>query len=913
MRADHPAHPTAWHVLSRDQALNELQSTRQGLTAQQAAQRLARHGPNLLPPPKRRGPLARFLLQFHNVLIYVLLAAAIITALLGHWVDSGVILGVVVINAVIGFIQEGKAERALEAIRGMLSPHAEVLRDGRRQEIDAIDLVPGDIVFLASGDRVPADLRLTEVKSLKIEEAALTGESVAVEKQLEPVPKDAPLGDRGSMAWSGTLVTYGQARGVVVATGPATEIGRISRMLSEVQELTTPLLRQLAVFGHWLTGAILFMAASAFAFGTLVRDFTPGEMFLAAVGLAVAAIPEGLPAILTITLAIGVQSMARRNAIVRRLPAVEALGSITAICSDKTGTLTRNEMTVQGIITADHLFTVSGTGYAPHGGFSLEGREVQLDAHPELADIGRVGLLCNDAALEQSDGQWRLSGDPTEGALITLGLKAGQNPAFEAESLPRTDVIPFESEHRFMATLHHDHSGHGFIFLKGAPERVLELCAGQRQAGEDRPLNPKHWHVAMEAAAGRGMRLLALAMRPAEDGCRALAFADVEVGGFTLLAVLGIADPPREEAIRAVADCRAAGIGVKMITGDHIATARAIGAQLGLAEEVHALCGADIETMNEAVLRQAVSNTEIFARASPEHKLRLVKALQANGEVVAMTGDGVNDAPALKRADVGVAMGMKGTEAAKEASEMVLTDDNFASIAAAVEEGRTIYDNIRKAIVFILPTNGGQAGVLVVAILLGLHQLPITPVHILWVNMVTAITLALALAFEPAEADIMHRPPRDPREPILTPFMLWRVAFVSALLVGGSLGLFLWELDRGAALEVARTATVNLLMLSEVFYLFNCRRLTTSILSWDGLLGSRSVLLAILVLIGLQLLFTYQPSMQTLFHTAALDWAAWGRILTFGCAVLLLVELEKAFIRHLARRRRPRQRELGRA
>ena len=887
----------AWHARPAQAALDALNSSRQqGLGHSEVGLRLQRHGRNLLPAPRRRGPWLRFLLQFHNVLIYVLLAAAVITALLGHWMDSGVIFGVVVINAIIGFLQEGKAERALEAIRDMLSPHAQVLRDGRRQEIDAADLAPGDIVFLASGDKVPADLRLLEVKSLHIEEAALTGESQAVEKQVAAVAEDAPLGDRASMAWSGTLVTYGQGVGLVVATGAETEIGRISRMLADVQELTTPLLRQMAVFGQWLTWAILAIAGIAFAFGTLVRNYSASEMFLAAVGLAVAAIPEGLPAIMTITLAIGVQAMARRSAIIRRLPAVEALGSVTVICSDKTGTLTRNEMTVQAVLTAGPLFRVSGAGYAPQGGFSLSGREVAVGDHPALADIARVALLCNDAVLAAEDGGWKLTGDPTEGALITLGLKAGLDVKFEQENLPRTDVIPFESEHRFMATLHHDHAGQAFVFLKGAPERVLELCGSQRQDGEDRSLDLKHWHAAMETAAGSGQRLLALAMKRGNDADRDLTFAAVEAGGFTLLAVLGIADPPREEAIRAVADCRAAGIRVKMITGDHVATARAIGAQLGLAEQVRAIAGADIETMDTATLRQAVADTEIFARASPEHKLRLVEALQANGEVVAMTGDGVNDAPALKRADVGVAMGMKGTEAAKEAAEMVLADDNFASIAAAVEEGRTIYDNIRKAIVFILPTNGGEAGVLLAAIVLGL-QLPITPAQILWVNMVTAVTLALALAFEPAERDLMRRPPRDPRQAMLTPFMFWRIAFVSVLLVTGCLGLFLWEIERGASLELARTVAVNVLVMGEVAYLFNCRYLTASALSINGLFGSRKVLIAVLILLGVQVIFTYWPPMQTLFGTAALDAATWLRILLFGVAIFAIVELEKVVLR----------------
>ena len=895
-----------WHHRVPHDVLLALGSSRkQGLGQDEVTVRRQRHGRNQLPQPRRRGPFMRFMLQFHNVLIYVLLAAAIVTAVLGHWVDSGVILGVVVINAIIGFIQEGKAERALEAIRDMLSPRAQVLRDGRRQEVDAADLVPGDIVFIASGDRVPADLRLIEAKSLRIEEAALTGESLAVEKCIDPVAPDTPLGDRASMAWSGTLVTYGQGVGVVAATGLATEIGRISQMLAEVQELSTPLLRKMTQFGHWLTWAILALSAFAFAFGTLAREYSRGEMFLAAVGIAVAAIPEGLPAILTITLAIGVQAMARRNAIIRRLPAVEALGSVTVICSDKTGTLTRNEMTVQEVLTVTCRFEVSGAGYAPQGGFSLEGQEIELDLYPELTEIGRVALLCNDAELIQEDGNWRLVGDPTEGALVSLALKAGLDPRFEHEALLRTDVIPFESEHRFMATLHHDHAGRAFIFIKGAPERLLELCRFQRQDGEDRPFDAKAWLTRMEAAAGRGMRLLAVAMRAGEahsgqDARRDLAFTDIESGGFTLLAVLGLSDPPREEAIRAVATCRAAGIRVKMITGDHAATAAAIGARLGLADEVHALTGADVEAMDDIALRRAVVDADIFARASPEHKLRLVEALQANGEVVAMTGDGVNDAPALKRADVGVAMGQKGTEAAKEASEMVLADDNFASIAAAVEEGRSIYDNIRKAIVFILPTNGGQASVLVAAILLGL-QLPITPVQILWVNMVTAVTLALALAFEPGEPDIMQRPPRNPDEPILSRFMLWRVAFVSLLLVTGSLGIFLWSLEHGSGLAEARTAAVNMLLIGEVFYLFNCRRLTAPVISWDGLAGNRWVLVAIAVLIVLQLLFTHAPFMQTLFQTAPLSGETWGFIALFGVLVFFVVELEKFGLRALWR------------
>jgi magnesium-transporting ATPase (P-type) len=885
---------TDWHARPASEALAELRSAPAGLDADEAARRLAAHGPNRLTPPGKRGPLARFLLQFHNVLIYVLLGAAGVTAALGEWVDTGVIVGVVVINAVIGFIQEGKAEKSLDAIRDMLSLHASVLRDGRRREIDAAELVPGDIVLLASGDKVPADLRLVETRNLRVEEAALTGESAPVEKSPGAVAAEAPLGDRVGMAYSGTLVVFGQGRGVVVATGDATEIGRIGRMLATVEAVETPLLRQMAGFGRWLTAGILALAAFTLAFGMLVHGQPAGEMFLAAVGLAVAAIPEGLPAIMTITLAIGVQRMAARNAIVRRMPAVETLGAVTTVCSDKTGTLTKNEMTVQRVLTAERALDVAGAGYAPHGGFAVAGADRALEDLPELADIARAALLCNDAVLrEQAGGAWKLEGDPTEGALLTLAFKAGLDPRFEAAALPRIDAIPFESEHRFMATLHHDHAGHAFVFLKGAPEAVLSRCDRQRHAGEDRPIDVAFWERGVEALAAGGMRVLALAFAPMEHGKRALDFADVE-GGLTLLALAGIMDPPRDEAIRAVAACRMAGIRVKMITGDHAVTAVAIARAMGLAAGGRALTGAQVEAMDMDALRRAAREVDVFARASPEHKLRLVEALQAEGEVAAMTGDGVNDAPALKRADVGVAMGHKGTEAAKEAAEMVLADDNFASIAAAVEEGRTVYDNLRKAIVYVLPTSFGQAAMVLFAVLAGM-TLPITPVQILWVNMVTAVTLSLALAFERPEPGIMTRPPRDPREGLINGFMLWRIGFVMALLAGISFAAFLWQIERGAGVEAARTAAVNALVMGEIFYLFNCRRLTGSILSREGFFGNPRVLQAIGLLLVLQALFTHLPLMQGLFHTAHIDATAWLAIVVAGVAVMFVVEAEKVF------------------
>ncbi|MBW7956918.1 MAG: cation-transporting P-type ATPase [Deltaproteobacteria bacterium] len=884
-----------WHSLGVKEAMEALDSGPKGLTASEAARRLKEFGPNRLTPQRKRGPLARFLSQFHNVLIYVLLIAAVITALLDHWVDSGVILGVVIVNALIGFIQEGKAEKALDAIKKMLSLNALVLRDNVKTTVPAEELVPGDIVFLQSGDKVPADLRLVSVKSLRIDEAALTGESVPVEKAAEPAPEHATIGDRNSLAFSGTLVTYGQASGVVVATGDSTEIGRISSLLSEVEPLTTRLLLSMSQFGRWLSAAIIALAAATFFFGMLVRDYSAGEMFLAGIGLAVAAIPEGLPAIITITLAIGVQRMARRNAIIRRLPAVETLGSVTVVCSDKTGTLTRNEMTVQSVITPGKTFTVSGVGYDPHGGFLLGGKDIVPEEHPGLMEIAKAGLLCNDATLSKDEEEWRVHGDPTEGALVTVALKAGLEHAFINEMFPREDAIPFESEHRFMATLNHDHEGHAFIFLKGAPERVLKMCGSQRTSGGDEePLDLSYWQGRVAETASRGQRLIAVACKPVSIEVHELSFSDVE-GGLTLLGMFGIIDPPRAEAISAVALCKSAGIRVKMITGDHALTARSIGSAIGIGENRQSVTGEEVESMDFASLKEAVVDCDVFARVSPEHKLKLVEALQDNGEVVAMTGDGVNDAPALKRADVGVAMGIKGTEVAKESSEMVLADDNFASISNAVEEGRTVYDNIIKSITFILPTNGGEAGIILAAIFSGM-MLPITPVQILWVNMITAVTLALSLAFEPPEADVMRRPPRDPKEPILSAFLIWRVLFVSGIIIIGTFGLFVLERTNGTPIEEARTVAVNTLVMFEVFYLLNTRYLRRSVVSFEGLFGNRYALIAIALVVFFQLLFTYVPFLQSLFGTADIGVSDWLRIVAVAFTVFVLVEIEKFLI-----------------
>ncbi len=899
-----------WHSLELHEVVARLGSDQQiGLTREEAERRLAQYGPNRLPPPYKRSTWLRFLLQFHNVLIYMMLVAAVIALLLSHWIDAAVLFAAVIVNAVIGFIQEGKAENALDAIRNMLSLHTTVLRDAERTEMGAEAVVPGDIVVLASGDKVPADLRLLAGKSLHVNEAILTGESLVVEKSATPVATDAVLGDRRCMLYSGTLVASGKAIGVVVATGIRTELGRISSMLEEVQEVTTPLLRQMAGFSRVLAIAIGAMAVATFIIGVLWRGHPPDDMFMMVVALAASSIPEGLPAIMTITLALGVRRMARRNAIIRHLPAVETLGSVTVICSDKTGTLTRNEMTVQSIAAGDHTFEVTGVGYAPDGEFHLAGVTVSVNDYPELINAARAALFCNDARLRIHDGTWHVEGDPTEGALLALAAKVGIDSASERLSLPRTDAIPFESEHRFMATLHHDHEHHGFIFVKGAPERVLDMCDRYRAGGQDLPIDQNYWRGRANDFAGRGMRMLAVAEKRAPSTQHDLRFSDVETG-YTLLALLGIIDPPRDEATAAVAECASAGIRVKMITGDHADTARAIGSRLGIGQDKPALTGAEVETMDDTQLQLVVPHIDVFARASPGHKLRLVHALQATGQVVAMTGDGVNDAPALKRADVGVAMGLKGTDAAKEAADMVLADDNFATISSAVREGRGIYDSIRKFILFMLPTNGGEALVVTAAILFEL-TLPLTPAQVLWINMVTSSTLGLALAFELPESDVMQRPPRDPREPLLSWLFIWRILMVSVLMMTGALGLFLWELHNGAALETARTMAVSAVVAAEMFYLINSRHIFGSVISYEGLFGNLYVPVVIAACAVLQLMYVHAGPLQKIFGSTDLTAGEWLKVGLAGALVFLVAEVEKAVQRrfnrtvrrHLDRRR----------
>ena len=889
-----------WHSLEQDQVLELLDADAGGLDEAEAQRRLETYGPNRLPEPPRSHPFARLLLQFHNILIYVLLGAAAITALLHHVVDTLVILAVVLVNALIGFVQEGKAESAMEAIRQMLAPRAAVIRDGQRHTIDGDELVPGDIVLIEAGDKVPADLRLLRTHGLQIQEAILTGESVAVEKRVAPVTVDAALGDRACMAFSGTTVTSGQGQGIVVATGDATQIGRISGLLARVETLTTPLVEQMAVFAKWLTLFILVIAGLILAFGYFVLHHDFGELFMAVVGLSVAAIPEGLPAVLTITLAVGVQAMARRNAIVRRLPAIETLGSVSVICSDKTGTLTRNEMSVASIVTATQRFTVHGTGYEPVGTVEAATGPVDTAMHPGLIEIARAAILCDDAELKNRDGVWSVEGDPMEGALLAAAERIGLLVIETRGQWPRSDVIPFDAKHRFMATLNHDHGHHAVAFVKGAPEQVLAMCRDQRLPdGSVSPIDPDYWQEQAERIAAQGQRVIAVATKSLSSGQTVLEFADVE-RDLTVLALVGLIDPPREEAITAVAECHAAGIRVKMITGDHATTALAIGQQLGLHNPERALTGADIDKLDDPALAMAVGETNVFARTSPEHKLRLVMALQSQGMTVAMTGDGVNDAPALKRADAGIAMGHKGSEAAKEASELVLADDNFVSIAAAVREGRTVYDNIKKVISWTLPTNAGEASTIILALMAGM-ALPITPVQILWVNMITAVTLGIALAFEPTEANTMKRPPRPRSEPLLSGALIWHIVLVAMLFLGGVFGIYAYAIDRGYPIELARTLAMNTLVVMEIFHLFFIRNMYSTSLTWQAVRGTKAVWIAVFIVALGQLAITYVHPLQTVFETRAVGILDGLLMVLLGVVLFMIIEIEKQMRLRLTR------------
>ncbi|QZH62813.1 HAD-IC family P-type ATPase [Mycolicibacterium farcinogenes] len=877
------------HSRSATEVLEVLGSSGDGLDGDSARERLAAYGPNKLPEKRPRPAILRFFAQFNNVLIYILIAAGVLKAILNEWIDCAVILSVAVINAVVGLIQEGRAQRALDSIRGMLSVTAQVRRDGHWQQVDAETLVPGDVVRIASGDRIPADMRLLTVANLRVEESALTGESLPAKKDVTQVGPDAGLGDRMSMVYSGTIVAAGSGTGVVTATGTSTEIGRIQSLIADVETIETPLTRKLARFGRQLSVGILGAAAVMLVIGKLVHQFTVDELITAAIGFAVAAIPEGLPAVVTITLALGVQQMARRRAITRKLPAVEALGAVNVICSDKTGTLTQNEMTARTVATARHLFGVTGTGYRPDGALELDGSSIDPADYPDLAALLTTMAVCNDARLNESEGQWRVVGEPTEGALRTLTLKAQIDDA----DWPRLGVVPFESANKFMVTLNDTPGGERYLYVKGAPDRLLDRSASQAGASSAEPLDRAAWEARIDELSGQGLRVLAAARRPAGSS------DTVDIGdvsdGLEFLGVVGIVDPPRPEAVTAIATCHAAGIQVTMITGDHAGTAQAIAREMGIikaGEAPRVVTGAELEEMSQTRLREVADDIHVYARTSPEHKLRIVSALQGQGKVVAMTGDGVNDAPALTRADIGVAMGIKGTEATKEAAGIILANDNFATIERAVEEGRRIYDNIRKSVLFMLPTNGAQSLIILVAILAG-FALPLQPVQILWVNMVTSVTLSLALVFEKAEDGLMQRPPRTPKQALVNRADVAMIALVSILVAGATLAEFFVARAGGYPLAVAQTAAVNMLALGQLAYLLNCRFVTSSSLRPQVFRGNPWVWRMAGAMIALQLVFTYAPFMHTWFHSAPITFRGWSVAIALSIVIFLTIETAK--------------------
>jgi magnesium-transporting ATPase (P-type) len=885
-----------WHAMSTDEVVKRLATNAEkGLDVAEASTRLRKYGPNRLPEGKKRGPFMRLISQFNNILVYVLLGAGFIKLMLNLWVDAAIIFGVVILNGLLGFIQEGKAEKALDSIRNMLSAEARTMREGEVRMISAEELVPGDVVLLESGDKVPADLRLAEAKNLRTEEAALTGESIPAEKSVDTVSANATIGDRESIAFSGTMVLSGRATGVVVATGSETELGRINQLLAGVSALETPLLRQIKKFGYAITAVVGVVGVLVFAYGKLVQGVPFVELFQAVVGIAVSMIPEGLPALITITLAIGVQRMAQRNAIIRQLPAVETLGSVSRICSDKTGTLTLMEMMVASVVTAGSTYQITGNGYAPEGEIKKDGKPAGKD--PVLELMGRVSILCNDAELFQQEGMWKVEGDPTEGALYPFAAKLGMDRQTEQAESPRIDAIPFESEHKFMATLHKSSAGKEILLVKGAPEVILQHCDRQQPSGgPPASLDREHFMEASDRLAAQGERVLALAWLD-NPGVRGGSFGPADLPKtLVLLGLIGLLDPPRKEAIEAVKECHSGGIRVTMITGDHKITAAAIAKMLGIGDGKTAITGAEIEEMNTATLQEKVRDVDVFARASPEHKLRLVKAIQANKQIVAMTGDGVNDAPALKKADIGVAMGIKGTEVTKEAAKMILADDNFASITAAVKEGRTVYNNIEKAILFMLPTNVAQALVIASAIFVG-FTMPITAPQVLWVNMVTSVALGLVISFEPHELDVMNRPPRAADRSILTGFGIWRVIFVGLMLLAFTLWAFFWMKSQGASDSLARTVAVNAITIGQVFYLLNSRYLLDSSLLLKAHLGNKYLPAGIGAVVILQLLFTYTPPLQRLFDNEAIPLRIWPWLFAGGLVFFFVVEVEKLIIR----------------
>ncbi len=894
--------------LSPTETLSLLESSAAGLSSAEAGRRRAHFGPNTITPKKGTPPIIMFLLQFNQPLIYILLVAGIITALLQEWVDSSVIFGVVLINAIIGFVQEYKAIQAIDALAKAASSDATVIRDGKKQRIPTPELTIGDIVMLQSGDKIPADLRLIHVKELQVDESALTGESVPVSKNTEVLKTDTVLADRKNSAFASMLVTYGTATGVVTAIGDDTEIGKINQMIASADVLVTPLTKNIGKFSQVMLYVILVLAAVTFVIG-MIRGEKALDMFLAAVALSVGAIPEGLPAALTITLAIGVSKMAKRNAIIRKLPAVETLGSTSVICSDKTGTLTQNQMTVQEIFSGDVKMEVTGVGYAPSGEFILNGSVIDPHKNAALQECLIAGILCNDTNIVHHENHWKVEGDPTEACLITSAEKAGFKRNELSHRLPRIDTVPFESQHQYMATLHDDTGNKTKkAYLKGSIESVLVHCVDSLNAdGSKTSFHSDEIHDIAASMAKQGLRILAFASKNMPSEMTDLTHKDI-IKGWTFLGLQAMIDPARPEVITAIKACQSAGIRVKMITGDHEITALAIAKNIGIVNETNkpdselVLNGKKISALSDSELEPLSEQISVFARVAPEDKLRLVKALQKKGDSVAMTGDGVNDAPSLKQANIGIAMGITGTDVAKETADMILTDDNFATIEAAVEEGRGVYDNLIKFITWTLPTNFGEGVLILAAIVAGL-TLPILPVQILWINMTTAVFLGLMLAFEPKEPHIMERSPRKSNEPVLSGFVITQIVLVGFLLCVASFGFFDWAIRSGRSAEVARTIAVNIFVMGELFYLFNCRSLRLPLVNLN-FFSNIPLIAGVLFTLFLQIVFTYIPFMNTAFKSQPLGLFDWVYITGVGLAIFIIIEIEKAVIDVIERKKR---------
>ncbi len=904
-----------WHHLGEARIL-ELLDTRldAGIDPLEAQARLLKYGPNALSQKQGKSRLTIFLEQFNQPLVYILMAAGVLTGLLREWIDMSVIFAVVLLNAIVGFVQEAKATQAMEALSRTMQSEATVLRGGEKQRISARDLVLGDVVLLQSGDKVPADLRLVRVRDLQIDESALTGESVPVEKNNAPELADnTVLAERSNIAHTSTLVTYGAGTGVVVAVGDRTEIGQINSMIASVQSLETPLTGQIERFSLALMKIILGISVLTLMAGLLRSEVVDREVlkesFIEVVALAVGAVPEGLPVVVTMTLAIGVSRMAKRNAIIRKLAAVETLGSTTVICTDKTGTLTQNEMTVQEVEAGGEHLSVSGIGYGVEGHFSRDGvlAPVSTDVNQAMVECLKAGVLCNDSRLAKTDLGYRVEGDPTEASLIVAAAKAGLGKTELEQLHPRVDSIPFESQYMYMATLHDAGGDERLAYIKGSVEQLLHRCGESLDSsGAIQPLDRQAVERSVETMTHHGLRVLAFASKSFPANQPGLTHDDIN-SGLTFLGLQAMIDPARPEVVDAVASCQKAGIRVKMITGDHIGTAAAIGEKIGLGStsiRPQVMNGQELASLSDRDLQEAADRVSVFARVAPEQKLRLVKALQSLGHVVAMTGDGVNDAPALRQADIGAAMGITGTEVAKEAADMVLLDDNFATIRVAVEEGRRIYDNIIKSIIWLLPTNASLGFIIVVSSFFNLGM-PVTPLHILWINTVAAVLLGTTLAFEVAEPGIMDRPPRPPETPLLERPVVWRILIVGAVIA--AIAFFIYELERSDpanSLAVAQTAAVNAVVFAQIFLLFNLRSRRYTAFRM-GFFSNHWLLLGVSLMVLAQLLFTYTPLMHHVFRTAAIGGKEWMIILGASLALYLIIELRKGALRGRKGRGRP--------